>query len=482
MNNLSFFDWLVIIAGIAVLSFIGFIKGRKQEGAGDFFLASRKSSVFVSTFSFVASEVSAMTIVGVPAVSFKDNWAYLQFFIGSALSRIIISYFFIPVFYKYNCTTIYDFVGERFERPVQYTSSIFFFITRLMASGIRLYATALAISVIMGWNLKWTIAFFLVISFLFIGLGGMKSVLYTGVYQALSFYVMGIVVICFILLSPGFDIHSFFKIVASDNKMQILNLSLNFKDPDIFILAVLNGVFGSLASFGTDYEMMQRLLTLKTRSESQRSIMYTIVATIFLVLIYLFLGTSIYVFLKMNSLSYNDNSDKIVSYFAVNFLPHGVKGFVFLTIFLASIDLPLVSLSTSFVNDIYTKIKKVDENNLIKLTRISMFFFAFMLGFIAFFSHKVEGMLWFAFEINGITSGSLLGVFLLGMFSKFKGYKEVIFSMILSSLICLSFMIGNKLNITSIPWSSFVIIGTLTSFLLPQIIQRIKNIINRFFI
>ena len=126
MNNLSSLDWIIVLCGISALAWIGIVKGRKQEDSSDFFLASRKSSIFVSTFSFVASEVSAMTIVGVPAVSFKDNWAYLQFFIGSAVSRIIIAYFFIPVFYKYNCTTIYDFVGERFERPVQYCSSVFF--------------------------------------------------------------------------------------------------------------------------------------------------------------------------------------------------------------------------------------------------------------------------------------------------------------------------------------------------------------------
>ncbi|MEF3279440.1 MAG: hypothetical protein K6357_00505 [Elusimicrobiota bacterium] len=150
MTNLSFADYTVFFAGIVVLIVIGYLKGKKQQNLSDFFLASRKTPILVSTLSFVAAEVSAMTIVGVPAVSFKENWTYLQFFIGSAVSRIIIAYFFIPVFYKYNCTTIYDFIGVRFSKQVQYASSIFFFITRLLASWIRLYATALALSVIMG--------------------------------------------------------------------------------------------------------------------------------------------------------------------------------------------------------------------------------------------------------------------------------------------------------------------------------------------
>ena len=473
MNNLSYIDLIVIAVGIIILSLIGFIKGRKNEDSLDFFLASRKSSVWVSTFSFVASEISAMTIVGVPAVSFKDNWSYLQFFLGSAVSRMIIAYFFIPVFYRYNCTTIYDFLGQRFHRGIQFTSSIFFFITRLLASGIRLYATALAISVIIGLNINLTIFLFLLISFLFIGFGGMKSVLYTGVYQALSFYIMAVLVLGFIFISKDFSLSGFYTTALLDGKLKIFNFSLNFKEPDIFLLAILNGVFGSLASFGTDYEMMQRLLTLKTRAQSQKTMAYTIIATLVLVILYLTLGTSIYIFLKANSIKYLDNSDKIVSYFAVNFLPHGFRGFVFLTVFLASIDLPLVSLSTSFVNDIYLKFKNIGEQEKIKVTRLAMLFFAILLSAIAIVSQKVEGMLWFAFEINGITSGSLLGVFLLGIFTNYQGNKIIIFSMIFSSLLCLSFMILNRIQITNVPWSSFVVIGTIISFFFPQIISKI---------
>jgi hypothetical protein len=284
---------------------------------------------------------------------------------------------------------------------------------------------------------------------------------------------MAVLVLGFIFISKDFSLSGFYTTSLLDGKLKIFNFSLNFKEPDIFLLAILNGVFGSLASFGTDYEMMQRLLTLKTRAQSQKTMAYTIIATLVLVILYLTLGTSIYIFLKANSIKYLDNSDKIVSYFAVNFLPHGFRGFVFLTVFLASIDLPLVSLSTSFVNDIYLKFKNIGEQEKIKVTRLAMLFFAILLSVIAIVSQKVEGMLWFAFEINGITSGSLLGVFLLGIFTNYHGNKIIIFSMIFSSLLCLSFMILNRIQITNVPWSSFVVIGTIISFFFPQIISKI---------
>ncbi len=472
MNNFGIYDILIITSGIILLALIGTIKGKGENTSHDFFLASRKNSSSIAILSFIATEISAMTIVGVPAVSFKDNWAYLQFFIGSAISRILIAFLFIPIFYKYNCITIYDFIGKRFSPAVQNTSSIFFLITRIFASGIRLYATALSISVLLGININIVIFLFLIFSYIFISFGGIRSVLYTGVYQALTFYLAGFLLLFFIFKYMDFSFSSFYSISLIENKLKIFNFSLDLKDPNIFLLALLNGIFGSMASFGTDYEMMQKLLTLKTRKESQKTLIYTVMASFFLVIIYLLVGSGIYAFLKYNSIQYTDNSDKIVSYFAVNFLPDGAKGFVFLAIFLASVDLPLVSLSTSFINDIYLKYRKLTDYQIIKLTRSVMIIFALFLGFIAFISQKVKMMLWFAFEINGITSGSLLGIFLLGIFTQTKGEKNIIFSMVFASLLNLTFMILNRLNITSIPWSSFVIIGVVISFFLPQISEK----------
>lgn len=474
MNNLSLADFFVIILSVVILLFIAYVKGKDNKDSYDFFIAGKKIPVWAATLSFVATEISAMTIVGVPAVSFKDNWQYLQFFIGSAVSRILIAYFFIPIFYRFNCITIYDFLGKRFSEKTQFTSSIFFFITRLLASGIRLYATALAISVIMGWNLAATIFLFLFISSLFIGYGGIKSVIYTGSYQAISFYVMAVSVIGFIYFKSGSSFSDILNILNLENKLSVINFGFNLKDPNIFFIAVLNGALGSLASFGTDYEMMQRLLTLKTRKESQKSITYTIFASFILVCLYLAVGSFIYFFLKTNYIVYNGNTDKILSFFTVNYLPSGLKGLVVATILLASIDLPLSSLTTSFMNDIFLKqIKdKISEKKIIFISRIVIVFFGFLLGLIAYMSRYVEGMLWFAFEINGVTAGSLLGIFLLGMFSDVKKDSICVFSMIAASVVCLTLLILNRLNIISLGWSWLIVIGTSITFFVPIIYEK----------
>lgn len=473
MTTFSIVDYFVVLIGVLILFLIGrFIRSDKSES--DFYLASRKNSVFSVVFAFVATEVSALTIVGVPSTSFSNNWSYLQFFVGSAISRILIAYLFIPFFYRYECITIYEFIGKRFSNSVRIISSLFFFITRIFASGIRLYAACMTISIVFDANLFYSIILFVLVSLFFISWGGMRSVIANGVYQSITFYLTAAVIIVYIFKKGGIEINSISSMIES-GKLKVFNIS-SFSNFDTFFLAFLNGIFGSFASFGTDYEMMQKLLTLKTRAQSQKTILWTIIAAFVLVVLYLLVGSMIYFFFKMKNINYTGRPDEIFGYFTLNFLPVGFKGFIVLTIFLATVDLPFLSLSTSFVNDFYKVFKKdLSKVNLIKITRISMIFFAVLILLIAYLSKNVEQVLWFGFEVHGVTSGSLLGVFLLGILVKRKiDSTHIIFSMLFSSILCFSFMVLNRLNITSIPWSSFVIIGTIISFLFPQILSLKK--------
>jgi len=191
-------DWLLVIAAVGLLFVIAYITGRKEEDTEDFFLGKRHVPGIIACLSFVATEISALTIVGVPATGFKENWQYLQFNIGITASRIFVAYFFIPMFYKYKCTTIYEYLKHRFGAGTQYTNSIFFFITRLLASGVRLYATCLAVAVIMGWSLGQAILFFSLVSMAFIAFGGIKAVVWTGAFETTMFFVAGLVLVGFI--------------------------------------------------------------------------------------------------------------------------------------------------------------------------------------------------------------------------------------------------------------------------------------------
>ncbi|MFH1618913.1 MAG: sodium/solute symporter [bacterium] len=462
-------DNVIVAAAVLLLLAIAYITGREEKDTRDFFLGRRNIPGWAACLSFVATEISALTIVGVPATGFRENWQYLQFFIGSAAARIIIAYLFIPAFYKYNCTTIYEFLRHRFGPATQYAGSIFFFITRLLASGVRLYAASLAVSVIMGWNLTQTLFLFTVISMAFISFGGIKAVVWTGTFEAATFYIAGGAVLFYLFGCVTGGLPEIWKVAGESGRLSLINWGWNMADPNILWIAVLNGVFGSMGAFGTDQELMQRLLTVGTRDESRRTLIATIAATLPLQCIYLGIGTLLFVFYKQNpGLPLPDNSDKILSHFVTNVLPAGLKGLMLTAVIMASIDSPLGSLSASFVTDIYrTLIRKTgNEAHYLKVSRLSVLVFGIILAVIAFFCRSVEGILWLAFKINGITAGSLLGVFLLGLTTARQSDRGNVAAMIISAVVNAALLALSENNLIGLGWSWLIVIGTVSTFVL----------------
>src|SRR5215510_2244597 len=157
-------DYAVLVASLLCLVAIGGAFTRQQRGTSDFFLARRRIPWWAACLSFLATEISAVTIISVPATAYSENWEYAQFLVGQSLAKFAVALLFIPAFYRFDCTTIYEFLDYRFGRASQVTGSVFFFITRLLGSGVRLMAASVAVAVLVGWSLPATILLFTVVS------------------------------------------------------------------------------------------------------------------------------------------------------------------------------------------------------------------------------------------------------------------------------------------------------------------------------
>src|SRR5574341_1486169 len=168
-GGLTWPDYAVLVGALVCLLLIGGALTREQGDTAEFFLARRRIPWWAACLSFLATEISAVTIISVPATAYSENWEYGQFFVGSTLAKFTVALLFIPAFYRYNCTTIYEFLGHRFGRASQVTGSLFFFVTRLLGSGVRLMAAALAVSILTGFPLVPTIAVFIVVCIVYIG-------------------------------------------------------------------------------------------------------------------------------------------------------------------------------------------------------------------------------------------------------------------------------------------------------------------------
>jgi len=429
-SSLTWPDYAVLAVALGVLIAIGVAFSREQHDTVDFFLARRRVPWWAACLSFLATEISAVTIISVPATAYSENWEYAQFFIGSSLAKLAVAFLFIPAFYRHDVTTIYEFLAHRFGQATQVTASIFFFITRLAGSGVRLMAAALAVALLMGWPLVPTLVVFSLVSIAYIVTGGVKAVVWTNVFQALAFLLAGAVTLAYLVWHIDGGVAAITRMAGEAGRLNVINwgpspgdptfLRRVLTEPNIVWVAVLNGLVGSMAAFGTDHDLMQRLLTVETRKESQWTLALTPIGTLLTLAIYLSLGASLYTFYAQNPALPVSRPDEILPHYVQQMMPAVLRGLMLSAIVLASIDSPLGSLSASFVTDIYRPLLVRDrsERHYLIVSRISVVIFGVILGVIAYAFSFFDKILWLAFKIAGVTFGSLLGVFLLGLLSR----------------------------------------------------------------
>lgn len=485
---LTVIDYAVVAGAIAILFVIGFVAGRKEESTDDFFLGRRRIPTWAACLSFVATEISAVTIISVPATAYKENWEYLQFFIGSFGSRVALALLFIPAFYKFNCTTIYEYLKHRFGPATQYTATCFFFVTRLLGSGVRLTVAATAVSILVGWNLKTTLILFSIFGILYIGWGGVKAVIWTGVWQTTTFLATGIGTVWFLCtIVPG-GLAGIFSAAQEAQKLNIMNWGPSLSDPNFFKailtqpniwwLAILNGFFGSMAAYGTDHELMQRLLTVETRKKSQKTTLATPLVGLSVLIFYLIIGSGLYAFYSLNpEVALPAKLDDIFPHFAKTQMPALLRGLVLATVVMASIDSPLGSLTASFVTDIYKPLiqRNRSDKHYLRVARVAVLVFGIVLGVLAYLFSFLQGFLWWAFKIGGVTFGSLLGVFLFGLLTKKQRNKSNIAAMCIMAFVNFILLLLTERNIFVVGWTWLVLLGTFGTMALSYVLGPVLD-------
>jgi SSS family transporter len=481
-SALTWPDYAILVGSLAALVAIGGNFSREQRGTADFFLARRRIPWWAACLSFLATEISAVTIISVPATAYSENWEYAQFFVGSSLAKFAVAFLFIPAFYRYDCTTIYEFLRHRFGPASQVTGSIFFFITRLLGSGVRLMAAALAVAVLVGWPLWATITLFTMVSIAYIGLGGVKAVVWTNVFQASAFLIGGALTVGFLAFSIEGGLGAMLGTSAEAGRLSVINWGPApgapdfwrrvLTDPNIVWLAVLNGFVGSMAAFGTDHDLMQRLLTVETRGESQRTLALTPIGTLVTLSLSLSIGAGLFTYYAQHPGQPLPRPDEIFPFFIRTAMPELLRGVMLTAIVLASIDSPLGSLAASFVTDIYRPllVRHRTDRHYLMVSRVAVVIFGLLLAILAWGFSFFDKILWLAFKIAGVTFGSLLGVFLLGLLTKLRANRANVAAMIIMAMVNLVLLTLSESGRIALGWSWLVILGTAGTMLLAPLL------------
>ncbi len=463
--NLSPIDLSIIAGYFLFIIILGIWYGRKEESLEDYFLGGRRVAWVAVLLSIVATETSALTFIGTPAFAYNHNWTYIQLLIGTILARFIIAGLFIDKFYQYKVYTVYEYLSKRFGTGSKNWCSIVFLITRILASGVRLFGASIIVSVTTGLSPLTSIIIIATAAVLYTVIGGIKAVIWTDVCQAIMLFGGGLIALIFILRDIPSGWQGVINTTLELSKFKFLDFSLSYKAAYTIWAGIVGSTFLTLATHGTDQDLVQRMLTARDPVRSKRALILSGFADIPIVILFLAIGSLLFTYYQaVPTPGLPEKADDIFPYYIIHNLPKGVTGLLIASVFAAamsSIDSALNALSTTWINDFYRPYikKEASERHYLTMAKFFTVLFGLFLILIAFLSKGTEQVLILGLKIGTFTYGALLGVFLLGFLTKRGNDKGNAISIVVS--------IGAILLIelyTEVAWVWYVMIGTLITF------------------
>ena len=481
MNNPWLIDGLVILAYFAVVISIGLYKGRGERSMEGFAIGDRNIPWWAVLASIMAAEVSAGTFLGTPGEGYSlRNFTYGQLAIGTVLARIIVAHLFIGRFYELRVVSIYEFLESRFGRSTKLASSAVFLVTRALASGSRMFVPAILL--VVGWQLikdahpnqaqtLWlyvgAVGSLTLLTAIYTTFGGIKAVVWTDLFQVfLMFGAMAFAMITLwrsvggwevvaretgrVVLDPAI-VASQGQAIAQARAEEVSRHALAFWDWGVVaglgfwgnvkhvleteytvFSAFIASVFVTMATHGTDQDMVQRMLTAPDVRRSRRSLILSGLADIPVALSFTFIGVLLWVYYQLPANeARRPESDYFVN-FILRELPAGVRGIMAAGLFataMGSLSTALNALATSFTRDFYMGIFRPDagQREQMVAARWSTVFFAVLLSGVGVgtawvkLTHPEVRIIPIVLGSFGYTYGSLLGIFLVGMTTRTRG-------------------------------------------------------------
>lgn len=476
--NSNMLDYIIIIAYLIGIAVFGIISGGKQKSIKDYFLGSSVVPWWAVCFSIVAAETSTLTFISIPGLAYLTNLNILQVSLGYLLGRIFVAFIFLPAYRKGELKTAYTYLETRFGEKTRSFASIVFLFTRLAADGVRLFATAIPLKLMIDIGYPEAIAILAFIALLYTYTGGVKGVIWVDVIQMFTYLGGAIIAAIYLLnLIPG-GFGTIFSSASDAGKLSIFNLGFDkglsgfFSQPYTLISGLIGGAFLSMASHGTDQLIVQRLLATKDLKDSQKAVVLSGVIVIFQFIIFLLVGVLLYVYYGVLDIK----SDTIFPKFIIEVLPHGVTGLIIAGLLAAALSTlggSISSLASSTMMDLYIPFfgQGKTGKELLSISRMFTIMWTLLLVFAAlFFMNTSQTVIELALSIASFTYGGLLGTFLLGFFVKEANEKDALIGFV-AAIIVMIVVITLKL----VAWTWFTLIGVGITLLVGKILSNYKQ-------
>jgi SSS family transporter len=468
-------DGVVIVVYFVAITALGLYMGRREASLHDFALGGRRVPWWAVMASIIAAETSAATFLGVPGEGYTTkSFAYVQLVLGLIIGRVVVGQVFLKPYYTYRVYTVYDYLGVRFGPGTQGAISALFLFMRTLASGTRLFIPSLVM--VLAYRLfvsggpgslsqqavttvgPYLIAIIVltIVTCLYTAIGGIKAVIWTDVVQAglmfggalmaigtLLSHVGGVSEVIRVVPSltthDGYFLHGFEASAVNEWRTSHGLVTMGPWDYVKLILAsdytlfsaLIGTTLGNMAAFGTDQDMVQRMLTAETHQKARRSLVTAAFMDLPIASAFIFIGILLFVFFQKDPTYRPAATADVFGAYILNVMPAGIRGLVLTGIFataMGSFSAALNALATSATNDWYLRwVRGRSAAHYVQAARgFTVLFAGLMIAVAGAFAYaKVTKpelrIIPVVLGIAGFILGPMLGVFLLGMFTERRG-------------------------------------------------------------
>lgn len=442
--------------------------GRRQHSAADFMVGGRDFPWWVILFSIVATETSTVSFLSVPGIAWGSDLTFLQLPIGYIVGRLVVVSLLMPRFFRGQIFTAYEVLHERFGGWVQRSASLLFIVTRTLGDGLRLFLSAIVLWKVVGIEMEYAVVCLGGATILYTFTGGMRAVLWTDAVQFLV-YMSGAAIAMVVLLGQIDPVIAVLDLAKVEDKLNFLDFRFDLVTPYLFWTGLFGGAVFAVGTHGVDQMMVQRYLCARNQRDASLALALSGPVVFLQFAFFLLIGTALYAFYLQNppdpAFGAGDG-DKVFASFIVDHLPVGVLGVVLGAVFsaaMSTLSSSLNSAATALVNDIYMPKQRTDVDDAARLRAVKMFTIFFGVAQIVvgiggrYLDQSVIGSV---LGIQSFTTGIILGVFFLGIFTRRVDQRAALVGLVAGLLI----MTGVKFW-TDLAWPWYALFGSSATFL-----------------
>jgi len=446
-------DLFVFFIYIVLLLVTGVYFYKSNQTSSSFTLGDNTIPAWVISLSLFATFVSSISYLALPGIAYQRNWNSFVFSISLPLAAIMAVNYFVPLYRKVNSASAYAFLEIRFGAWARSYAATMYLLTQIMRVGTILYLMALVPNTLFGWNIGIVIMITSIIVMLYSIMGGIRAVVWTDAIQALVLIAGALVCLYFIIIKVPGGIDRIITAGTAGDKFSLGSFSLDLTDNTFWVVLVY-GIFINLQNFGADQNYIQRYMSSRSLADAQKSAFWGSMLYIPVSLLFLFIGTSLFVLYQSGvadlpvELQDINNADRIFPYFIVHELPAGITGLLIASIFAAgmsTISTSYNSSATIILTDFYEKYngKETSEKKKMATLYLSTLLICFSGMMVALAMINTKSVLDTWWKLASVFSGGILGLFLLGMFSRLKSSAAAIIGVVAGLFVIIWMTVSN---------------------------------------